>query len=168
MLHDAQLGPSFWGEAAMAFTLIHNCSPTSALSCGVTPYQVWHSAKPSVAHFRVFGSTAYVHVPKAKRCHLESHTMKCIMIGYEAGTKAWRLWDPAGRRVLISRDVIFDESGHTSSAVISRPSSTLSPPQRLVQFPDDVTIPLLECTEGPYKVWCVSLDSVARYEPFYG
>jgi hypothetical protein len=26
---------------------------------------------------------------------------------------------------------------------------------------------LLECTEGPYKVWCVSLDSVARYEPFF-
>jgi hypothetical protein len=30
-----------------------------------------------------------------------------------------------------------------------------------------VIIELLECTEGPYNVWCVSLHSVARYEPFF-
>lgn len=31
------------------------------------------------------------------------------MMGYEPGTKAYRLWDPKQRRMFISRDVIFDE-----------------------------------------------------------
>ena len=87
MLHGVYLDPLLWGEAAIAFTLVHNCSPTSVLSYG-TPYEVWYDHKPSVAHFRVLGFTAYVHIPKAKRCYLESHTTKCIMIGYEARTKA--------------------------------------------------------------------------------
>jgi hypothetical protein len=32
-----------------------------------------------------------------------------IFIGYEPGTKAYRVYDPATRRVHISRDIVFDE-----------------------------------------------------------
>jgi len=31
------------------------------------------------------------------------------MIGYEPGTKAYQLWDPQMRKVIVSHDVIFDE-----------------------------------------------------------
>jgi hypothetical protein len=31
------------------------------------------------------------------------------MVGYEVGTKAYRLWDPKRRTIVKSRDVIFDE-----------------------------------------------------------
>ena len=65
MLHDAHFPLTFWGEAAMTFVEVHNSSPTSAFP-HQTPFESWHSCKPSVSHFRAFGSTAYVHVPKAK------------------------------------------------------------------------------------------------------
>jgi transposase InsO family protein len=138
MLHDAHLPPTFWGEAAMGFVQVHNCSPTSALPHH-TPFQSWHGHKPSVSHFRAFGSTAYVHVPKAKRRHLESHTTKCVMIGYAAGTKAWRLWDPAARRVIISKDVIFDESPH--QPLTHGTTAKQTPPQRLVEIADEIFVP---------------------------
>jgi hypothetical protein len=32
-----------------------------------------------------------------------------VLLGYEAGSKAYRLYDPEARRVCISRDVVFDE-----------------------------------------------------------
>ena len=32
-----------------------------------------------------------------------------VMLGYETGGKAYRLYDPASKRVHVSRDVIFDE-----------------------------------------------------------
>jgi hypothetical protein len=38
-----------------------------------------------------------------------------VFIGYEHGTsKAWRVYDPIGKRVLITRDAIFDELGSWS------------------------------------------------------
>ncbi len=35
--------------------------------------------------------------------------MKCFFVGYSLTQKAYRFWDPIGRRIKISRDVIFDE-----------------------------------------------------------
>jgi hypothetical protein len=32
-----------------------------------------------------------------------------IFVGYERGTKAYMVYDPATRRVHITRDVVFDE-----------------------------------------------------------
>jgi hypothetical protein len=33
-----------------------------------------------------------------------------IFVGYEPGSKAYRLWDPRGHKIVISADVNFDES----------------------------------------------------------
>jgi len=32
-----------------------------------------------------------------------------VVLGYEEGTKAYRLYDPRGGKVLISHDVMFDK-----------------------------------------------------------
>ena len=32
-----------------------------------------------------------------------------VLLGYEEGTKAYRLYDPHGGKVVVSRDVVFDE-----------------------------------------------------------
>ena len=32
-----------------------------------------------------------------------------VLLGYEEGTKAYRLYNPRGDKVLVSRDVVFDE-----------------------------------------------------------
>lgn len=75
----------------------------------VTPYQSWHGTKPDVSHLRIFGSIAFIHVPKAERRKLDSKSLKCIFVGYSLSQKAYRFWDVIGRKIKISRDVIFDE-----------------------------------------------------------
>ena len=32
-----------------------------------------------------------------------------VLLGYEEGTKAYRLYDPCGGKVVVSCDVVFDE-----------------------------------------------------------
>ena len=32
-----------------------------------------------------------------------------VLLGYTEGTKVYRLYDPCGGKVLVSRDVVFDE-----------------------------------------------------------
>lgn len=50
----------------------------------------------------------YVHIPKEIRSKLDFKTKRCIMIGYSVN--GYRLWDNAQNKVIIARDVLFNES----------------------------------------------------------
>jgi hypothetical protein len=97
----------YWGEAVMTAVHLLNRSPTKALD-DKTPYEAWHGRKPAVSHLRVFGCLAFVkelnHVGK-----LDDRSTPGVFIGYAEGAKAYRVLDPATRRVRITRDVAFDE-----------------------------------------------------------
>jgi hypothetical protein len=144
MLTDARLSASWWADAAAAFVRIHNRSGNSALH-GKTPYEAFYGQKPDVSLLRVFGSTAYVHVKRDKRNSLESHTKKCIFVGYPAEYKGWQFWHPESRQLFISDTAIFDERsipgvGSFPPASALRPASTPSlHPQSFVEFllPED-------------------------------
>jgi len=93
--------------------LLEEQIPTLAL-VNKTPYEVWFGQKPSIAHLRVFGCEAFVHVPKEKRSKLDNKAEKCIFIGYKDGIKGYKLWNPVTRKVVYSRDVVFKEVKNTS------------------------------------------------------
>jgi hypothetical protein len=42
---------------------------------------------------------------------LEDRSCTMIFVGYEHGSKAYRFYNPSTKRVVISRDVVFDEAG---------------------------------------------------------
>ena len=52
---------------------------------------------------------AYAHVPDLNRGKLDDKSEKCIFIGYSEVTKAYKLYNPSTRKVIISRDVLFRE-----------------------------------------------------------
>ncbi len=51
-------------------------------------------------HLRVFGSTAYVHIPKDERGKLDSKTKKCALLGYGNVQKGYRVYDPVSKKTL--------------------------------------------------------------------
>jgi hypothetical protein len=52
---------------------------------------------------------AHVKVTTPSLKKLDDRSRRMIFVGYEPGLAAYRVYDPAMRRVHISRDVIFDE-----------------------------------------------------------
>ena len=55
MMEENDLNPKIWVEAINYDAYVQNRSPRKALD-GKTPYEAWCGYKPSVSHFRVFGS----------------------------------------------------------------------------------------------------------------
>ena len=76
----------------------------------MTPQEAWSGRKPAVDHFRIFGCIAYAHVPDEKRKKLEDKSLKCVFLGVSETSKAYKLYDPLTKKVVVSRDVIFDEN----------------------------------------------------------
>ncbi|PAV14929.1 ribonuclease H [Pyrrhoderma noxium] len=114
MLNEAGLPPSFWWDAVFTFTHIHNRSLTSALQ-NSTLYKLWFKKKLDMSHFRVFGCIAYVHIKSDQRKQLESHTHKCVFIGYPSNFKGWRFSNPDTRKEVISNSTVFNKRVHSES-----------------------------------------------------
>jgi hypothetical protein len=75
-----------------------------------TSFEIVHGSKPDVSHLRIFGSTAFIHVPEAIRHKLDPKAVEGIFVGCCLTTKAYRIWVPSRRRIEISRNVILHES----------------------------------------------------------
>jgi len=86
MLSVARLTQEFWAEAVKTARYVVNMSPSSAL-VDTTPNEVWSGKKLSMAHLKVFGCDAFVHVPKEKSSNPDKKAIKCIFIGYKGGIK---------------------------------------------------------------------------------
>ncbi|KAG6424918.1 hypothetical protein SASPL_115341 [Salvia splendens] len=73
------------------------------------PYELLYHHKPNVSLFRVLGSICYVYVSNSNRNKLDPKAKRCIFIGYDTHRKGWRCMDPEIKKVVVSRDVVFDE-----------------------------------------------------------
>ena len=113
MLLDASLPKPFWAEALNTAVYVHNHSPTASLNRN-TQYEALAGRKPSVSHFRVFGSICYSHVPKDERGKLDFKSKKCVFVGYSMFSKGYRVYDLENKKTIISRDVIFNEKDRLS------------------------------------------------------
>lgn len=110
MLFDAGMSAGFWVEALLAATHIYNRTGHSSIN-NKTPNEKFTGEKPSLNHLKIYGSRAYLVLPKQKRkSKLSSITKLGYFIGYAIKTKGYRVWIPSENRVEESIHVRFDES----------------------------------------------------------
>ncbi|KAH9659148.1 hypothetical protein KPL70_023755 [Citrus sinensis] len=110
MLKSKRLPKEFWAKAVACAVYLSNRSSTRSV-WGKTPQEAWSGRKPGITHLRVFGSIAHVHVPDESRAKMDDKSEKFIFIGYDNNSKGYKLYNPNNRKIVISRDVIFDEKG---------------------------------------------------------
>ena len=97
-----------WGEFLCATVYIRNRIVTARND--TTPFEKIFNKKPSVADFRILGCEATVLTPEEIRHKLDPTSASGWLVGYPKTIKGWRIWLPQQRKVVISRDVKFNES----------------------------------------------------------
>ena len=86
MLNGKGLPNSFWAEAVNTIVYILNRSATKVVD-GKTPQEAYSGKKPSVAHFKVFGSECFMHIPDEECTKLEPKSRKMYLLGLRHGVK---------------------------------------------------------------------------------
>ncbi|GJR20718.1 putative RNA-directed DNA polymerase [Tanacetum coccineum] len=108
LLSHAGLPASFWGEALNTAVHVINLTPCVPLRFDV-PDRVWSGKDVSYRHLRVFGCKASVHIPKDERSKLDVKGKPCVFLGYGQDEFRYRLYDPVQKKLVRSRDVVFEE-----------------------------------------------------------
>ena len=109
MLKAKGLPGKFWGEAVTTAVYLLNRSSSKSMG-GKTPYELWTGSVPGVQHLRTFGYVAHMKVTTPNLKKLDDRSRRTIFVGYEPGSKAYRVYDPVSQRVHVSRDLVFEEA----------------------------------------------------------
>jgi len=99
-----------------------------------TPYEIWTGRKSYLGHIRVFGSEAYVHVPKQLRKKWD----KMILVGYQGDSCNYRLYNPQSGRITFSRNVIIHEASDHSFEKMKNEASLPIGTKSLIQEKADI------------------------------
>ncbi|KAF3667702.1 hypothetical protein FXO37_09904 [Capsicum annuum] len=110
LLAKGKMKKTFWPEAVNWSINVLNRSPTFVVQ-NMTPEKAWSGRKPTVDHFQIFDCIAYAHIPEENedRKKLDDKSKKCIFLGVSEASKVYKLLNPLTKKIVISRDVIFDE-----------------------------------------------------------
>ncbi|KAI3713826.1 hypothetical protein L1987_72412 [Smallanthus sonchifolius] len=108
LLIEKNMPKWFWSEAtSWGCHILNRCVTTSVES--MVPEERWSGRKPNVEDVKVFGCIGYVLIPSQLRTKLDNRSTKCIFLGISKESKAYRMYDPIQRKVIISKYVKFVE-----------------------------------------------------------
>ncbi|KAE8692624.1 Retrovirus-related Pol polyprotein from transposon TNT 1-94 [Hibiscus syriacus] len=128
--------PKFlWAEAINTAAYLINRGPSVPLD-GRIPEEVWSKKEINLSHLRVFGCISYVHIDSAERSKLDAKSNKCAFVGYGGDEFGYRFWDYENRKIIRSRDVIFNENVmyKDRSTVESSSSNTKAETKEFAEF----------------------------------
>lgn len=108
MVHAKGLSKRLWAEAVNTAVYLLNRT-LIAKNKDVTPYELWCGRKPNLSHAKIFGTNGYVHIDKQFRKKMDEKARKYVMVGYQGESTNYRMYDPESDKVIVSRNVVFDE-----------------------------------------------------------
>ncbi len=97
-------------------TYLKNCSLGSD---GITLFEKFQEEKPDLRHFRIVGSPAWIHIPKAKRKKLDEWSWQDIFVRLE-GKNQYKRYNSHTGIVNVNREVKIDEKNFFNKSSLSR------------------------------------------------
>ena len=150
MLHHKSIGKEFWAEALDTAVYVRNRVTSRGLPSNTTPHHFWHGDKPDISHLRVFGSKCWYTIPKQKVKKLDPRASEAMLLGYAKSKKAYKLWDTSLNKVVLSRDVVFEETDSEDKS--SNVKLDENKQVRFKDIDDIIDEPKLENTNSDFTV----------------
>ena len=132
LLQESGLGKEFWNEAVQCAVYALNRCPIRENT--IILAERWYGEKVEYSKLRTFGCVAYLRISE-QRCKENP----CIFVGY--APQGYRLWDLENEKIVIGRNVRFDESELFKDIVVNLTRVTVSSKTRKNT---DVVTPQLE------------------------
>jgi hypothetical protein len=108
MLHDQGLPFHLWVEACNIVVYVKNHCPHRVFGMS-TPKESFTGNKPDVSHFKIFGSSVYVHVNKDDRKKMELTAEDGIFVGYIETPHNYHVYFLNSNMTVMPQDIKFDE-----------------------------------------------------------
>ena len=108
MLADSGLLTFLWGELMFTAAYVGNRAPHSALNMQ-SSFKIPKGTGPDSRFLRVIGDRACVHIERRTK-KLVPKTVEGRLVGDSSNSKSYRVYNPATRCIMESRDVIFIET----------------------------------------------------------
>jgi hypothetical protein len=129
MLIDSKLPKYFWAEVVNTATFMLAHRPSSSHG-GKSPWTKMTGQHFYPSMWRPFGCPAYAHLEKPKwDGKFSGKAVKCSLMGYAPGMKAYRLFNLKTEKIFASRHVMFDEAGHIDTSIFSLGDNLHDPSQ---------------------------------------
>lgn len=92
----------FWAEAVRCLVYLLNRLPTKAMG-DRTPYEAWNGRKPHLGHLRI------CQIRSVTFEKLDDRSVLMVYFGIEDSSKAHMMYNPQNNKIVVSRDVVFEE-----------------------------------------------------------
>ncbi|CAL8090944.1 unnamed protein product [Prunus armeniaca] len=114
-----------------------------------SPPEVLKGRKIDLSPLRIFGYVRFVHIQGLHRDKFDLRAAKCVFMGYSSTQKGYKCCDSRTRKIIISRDVVFDETCSFFDKSYGNNSKGES-------FLDQVPLPIVETIDdhSPTSVPC--------------
>ncbi|KRX74502.1 Retrovirus-related Pol polyprotein from transposon TNT 1-94 [Trichinella sp. T6] len=123
-------------EKARTMLIDANLSPDLCVEA-MTPEEAWSGRKPNLAHLKVFGCLAMVHVPSGQRKKWDLKSKERIFVGCCETSKEYRTVDRKTKKMYVTRDVKFLESRFPGTQASKEESTNPLPNPEMDPNPSD-------------------------------
>ncbi|XP_071722966.1 uncharacterized protein [Rutidosis leptorrhynchoides] len=108
LLFQSKLPLKLWGYAVSHAIHLVNRTPTPILN-NKTPYEMLHNKIPDISHLRVFGSLCFISTLDMNKTKFTSRSSQCIRLGYQDGTKGYKVLHLNNHSIQLGYHVVFYE-----------------------------------------------------------
>lgn len=100
--------PKIFSAEVMNVTCYIIKRPSHVALEGKAPEEMWIGKMVDYSDLKIYDCPYFVHIQDIQWSKLDSKSRKCIFLGFKKGVERFKLWDITSKKVIFSRDIIFN------------------------------------------------------------